>query len=229
MPRASAHCLLVQCGRVVRAGLGLWSDVRWGKRSRGSSEPRLVRLPMSSSNRSARVSLPVWRAARRLVAWIVLAAGCAERPAELANSLPSWNDTGVKAQIIDFVHAVTTVGTPDFVPAADRIAVFDNDGTLWTEQPMYTQIVFAIDQAKLAAPSHPEWTSSPVFKALMAHDEKALAATWTQASARVPRRRELGHDGRCVRQDIRDWLASAQHPTLHRPYTDLVYAPMQDS
>jgi hypothetical protein len=112
---------------------------------------------------------------RRAILWLALAAGCVERPMLLADPLQSWNDTGARGRIIAFVKATTTVGTADFVPAGDRIAVFDNDGTLWAEQPLDVQLAFMIDQVKLAAPLHPEWKASPAFSALMTHDEKALA------------------------------------------------------
>ena len=98
-----------------------------------------------------------------------------------ADPLPSWNDTAPKAAIVAFVEKVTKEGSPDFVPEPERIAVFDNDGTLWVEQPMYTQFAFALDRVKALAPQHPEWKTTQPFKAVLEGDMKALAAAARRA------------------------------------------------
>ncbi|RVI63349.1 haloacid dehalogenase-like hydrolase, partial [Sinorhizobium meliloti] len=93
-----------------------------------------------------------------------------------SDPLPSWNDTAPKAAVVAFVEKVTTENSPDFVPEPERIAVFDNDGTLWVEHPMYTQLAFALDRVKAEAVAHPEWKDKQPFKAVLEGDMKALAA-----------------------------------------------------
>jgi phosphoglycolate phosphatase-like HAD superfamily hydrolase len=144
------------------------------------------------------------------------------RSAETA--LPSWRDGPAKRAIVKFVGDVTREGTMTYVEPAQRIAVFDNDGTLWTEQPIYVQFAFLLDQVKAAAPAHPEWKSNPAFKALMARDQAALAAQQKQLMQLVA----VANSGMSVDaydQTIRAWLAKARHPKFNRPYTELVYQP----
>ena len=105
--------------------------------------------------------------------------------ADAADPLPSWNDTATKEAIVDFVEKVSKEGSPDFVPVAERIAVFDNDGTLWSEQPGYFQLLFAIDRIKKLAPEHPEWKTTEPFKSVLAGDMKGLAATGTKGLEQV--------------------------------------------
>jgi phosphoglycolate phosphatase-like HAD superfamily hydrolase len=141
-----------------------------------------------------------------------------------AMALPSWNDGAARQAILKFVADVTHEGAPGYVPPADRIAVFDNDGTLWSEQPLYFQFVFMLDQVKAAAPNHPEWKNNPAFKALMAHDYAALASQQKPLLQLMA----VANSGMTVDaydQTIRDWLAKARHPKFNRPYTDLVYQP----
>ncbi len=121
---------------------------------------------------------------------------------------------------------VTTAGTPDFVPESERIVTFDNDGTLWCEQPNYVQVAFMLDQVKAAAPKHPEWQDDPVFKALAAHDQAALAALDQQKLLELLLEANSGMTTEVYDQTIREWLKMARHPTLKRPYTELVYQPM---
>lgn len=142
-----------------------------------------------------------------------------------ANPLPSWNDTGPKAAIVNFVGRVTKEGGPDFVPPAERIAVFDNDGTLWAEQPAYFQLLFAVDRVKAMAPQRPEWKGVAAIQAAVNGDMKALASGETGLLEIVA----ASHAGMTTdefRMVVSEWLASAQHPTLKRPYTTLVYQPM---
>lgn len=141
-----------------------------------------------------------------------------------ADALPSWRNGTAKQTITKFVGDVTREGSPSFVAPAERIAVFDNDGTLWSEQPLYFQFLFMLDQVKAAAPGHPEWKSNPAFKALVTKDYPALASHEKELLQLVA----VANSGMTVDEydkTIRDWLATARHPKFKRPYTDLVYQP----
>ena len=146
--------------------------------------------------------------------------------AQTPDPLPSWNDGATKKSITDFVARVTTPGGPDFVPVEQRIATFDNDGTLWCEQPVYFQVAFAFDRVKALAPQHPEWRNKQPFKALLDKDPKALAAAGEKGLLAII---EATHTGMTVGDfttTVLDWTATARHPRFKRPYTDLVYQPM---
>jgi phosphoglycolate phosphatase-like HAD superfamily hydrolase len=140
--------------------------------------------------------------------------------------LPSWNDGAVKKSIIDFVAHVTTSGGTDFVPVPERIATFDNDGTLWTEQPIYFQLAFALDRVKALASQHPEWKAKQPFKALLAGDKKALAAAGKGGLLQIVAATHSGMTTDDFTKTVLDWIATARHPRFNRPYTDLVYQPM---
>ena len=140
--------------------------------------------------------------------------------------LPAWNDGAVKKSITDFVARVTAPGGPDFVPAAERIATFDNDGTLWTEQPCYFQLAFALDRIKAMAPRHPEWKDKQPFKALLAHDEKALAAAGEKGLFEILEATHTGMTTEEFSRVVLEWVSTARHPRFNRPYTELVYQPM---
>ena len=140
--------------------------------------------------------------------------------------LPAWNDGAVKKSITDFVARVTAPGGPDFVPAAERIATFDNDGTLWTEQPYYFQFAFALDRIKAMAPRHPEWKDKQPFKALLAHDEKALAAAGEKGLFEILEATHTGMTTEEFSRVVLEWVSTARHPRFNRPYTELVYQPM---
>ena len=148
--------------------------------------------------------------------------------AALAQSdpLPSWNEGPAKARIAGFVQAVTEQGGKDYVPPADRIAVFDNDGTLWSEQPAYFKLLFAIDRVKVLAPKHPEWRTKQPFKAVLEGDMKALAASGEKGVLELVMATHAGSTADEFAGIVRDWLATARHPKFKRPYTDLVYQPM---
>jgi phosphoserine phosphatase len=146
--------------------------------------------------------------------------------AQISDPLPSWNDGSAKQAIVDFVGKVTQPGGADFVPAAERIAVFDNDGTLWAEQPMYVQLAFALDRVKLLAPEHPEWNERPAVRAVLDNDLQALAAAGTEGLIELIMLTHAGNTTAQFEQIVKDWLAAARHPKLERPYTDLVYQPM---
>ena len=148
--------------------------------------------------------------------------------AAFAQSLTSWNEGPAKRAILQFVAAVTTPGSPDLVPAEERIAVFDNDGTLWAEQPLYFQIVFMLDQVKRAAPQHPEWKDDPAFKALVAHDQKALAALGMKPVLKLLAAANSGMTTAEYDRLVRQWLATAKEPRFKVAYTELVYLRMQE-
>ncbi|MRK22065.1 HAD family phosphatase [Pseudomonas sp. JG-B] len=140
--------------------------------------------------------------------------------------LPSWKDGPSRQAIEAFVSAVTKEGVKDYVPPAERIAVFDNDGTLWSEQPMYFEVLFALDEVKRLAPQHPEWKEQQPFKAVLEGDQKALAESGTEGLMKI-----IGatHSGMSTEQFIEQsqgWLAKAVHPRSKKPYTEMVYQPM---
>ncbi|MBY3119504.1 HAD family hydrolase [Rhizobium laguerreae] len=143
-----------------------------------------------------------------------------------SDPLPSWNDTASKAAIVSFVEKVTGQGSANFVPEAERIAVFDNDGTLWVEHPMYTQLAFALDRVKALAPQHPEWKETPPFKAVLEGDMKALAASGEKGLVELIMTTHAGMTSSDFQKIVTDWLASARDPKFKRPYTELVYQPM---
>ena len=146
--------------------------------------------------------------------------------AQTSDPLPSWNDGAAKKSIVDFVARVTTPAGADSVPAEQRIAAFDNDGTLWTEQPMYFQGLFAFDRVKAMAPQHPEWRTTQPFKAVLDNDMAALAATGEKGIAEIVAVTHSGMTTEAFTKIVLDWLATARHPRFNRPYTDLVYQPM---
>jgi hypothetical protein len=146
--------------------------------------------------------------------------------AAAADPLPSWNDGQSRRAIIDFVQRVTADGGADFVPASERIAVFDNDGTLWVEKPMYVQLAFALDRVKALAPKHPEWKDKQPFKAALEGDLAAVAAGGEHALLELIMATHAGMTTDAFARVVKDWLATARHPRFNRPYTDLVYQPM---
>lgn len=146
--------------------------------------------------------------------------------AQSGDPLPSWNEGAAKARIVAFVNAVTEPGGKDFVAPAERIAVFDNDGALWSEQPMYFQLAFAIDRVKALAPKHPEWKSKQPFKAAVEGDMKTLAAAGEHGLLELVAASHAGLTTDEFSVVVKDWLASARHPRFKRPYNELTYAPM---
>ncbi len=143
-----------------------------------------------------------------------------------ADPLPSWNDGPAKKSILDFVARTTTAGGPDFVPVAERIAAFDNDGTLWTEQPVYFQVAFAMDRVKALAPRHPEWKTLEPFKSVLTDDRAALAAMGEKGLLEIVAATHAGFTTMEFAKAVTDWIDTARHPRFKRPYTDLVYQPM---
>jgi phosphoglycolate phosphatase-like HAD superfamily hydrolase len=161
-----------------------------------------------------------------LVAFLFLPA-CGQVQAQ-GNPVPSWNDGRAKQSIVDFVKRVSAKGGKDFVPPAERIAVFDNDGTLWAEQPMYFQLVFALDRVKALAPQHPERKDKEPFAALLKGDLKGALAGGEPAIFQIVMATHAGMTTDEFDNNVRDWIATAKHPKTKRPYTEMVYQPMLD-
>ncbi|HLG48396.1 MAG TPA: HAD family hydrolase [Reyranella sp.] len=143
-----------------------------------------------------------------------------------ADRLPSWNGGSAKTAILDFVARTTTAGGPDFVPVPERIAVFDNDGTLWAEQPIYFQFAFAIDRVKALAPQHPEWKDREPIMSVIAGDMAGLAATGEKGLLEIMAATHAGMTVEEFTRTVEQWVATARHPRFDRPYTELVYQPM---
>ena len=141
-------------------------------------------------------------------------------------TLPAWADGEAKAAILSFVDRVTDASGPDFVPASERIAVFDNDGTLWCEQPIYFQAAFALDRVKAMAAQHPEWKQQQPFKAFLSGDKKALAEQGEKALLTLVAAAHSGMSTDEFAKSVADWLAIAKHPRFNRPYNELIYQPM---
>ncbi len=140
--------------------------------------------------------------------------------------LPSWNDGPAKKSITDFVARVTTQNGPDFVTPAERVAVLDNDGTLWPEHPMYFQLAFALDRVKVMAPLHPEWRDQQPFKAVLEGDMKTLAESGEHGLLQLVMVTHAGMTNDEFEKIVSDWLATARHPRFNRLYTELTYQPM---
>ncbi len=140
--------------------------------------------------------------------------------------LPSWNDGPTKKSITEFVAKVTKEGSPDFVPVAERIATLDNDGTLWCEQPLYFQLLFALDRVKALAPQHPEWKTKEPFASLLKGDVKGALAGGEHAFLEIIVVTHAGMTTAEFEKIVADWIATAKHPKFKRPYTECVYQPM---
>ena len=150
----------------------------------------------------------------------------ASAPAAQADPLPSWNDGATKKAIVDFVSRVTRQGGPDFVQPSERIATFDNDGTLWSEQPIYFQLAFALDRVKTLAPKHRDWQQKQPFKGILDGDMKAVVAAGEKGLLEVLAATHAGSTTEEFEKLVTEWIATARHPKLNRPYTDLVFQPM---
>lgn len=140
--------------------------------------------------------------------------------------LPSWNDTVAKEAIVNFVEKVTTEGSPAFVPLDERIATFDNDGTLWAEKPMYFQLLFALDRVKQLAPQHPEWETKAPFASLLKGDVKAALAGGEKSIAEIVMVTHAGITTDQFEKIVEDWIATARHPETGKLFTQMVYQPM---
>jgi len=153
--------------------------------------------------------------------------GCAGRsPFASTPALPSWNDGATKQRILSFVTTVTDETSPDFVPRGERIAVFDNDGTLWAEKPMYFQLLFAIDRVEEMAPDHPDWKTREPFASLLAGKPEEALAGGERAVLELIMTTHAGMTTAEFEAAVKEWLAGARHPQTGRPYTQMVYQPM---
>jgi len=140
--------------------------------------------------------------------------------------LPSWNAGHAKARVVAFVTAVVEPGGKHYVPPGERIATFDNDGTLWAEQPMYFQFMFMLDRVKALAPQHPEWKSQEPFASVLKGDIKAALGGGERAVEEIMMATHAGMTTDAFEQTVKEWMATARHPVTRRPYTEMVYQPM---
>ena len=166
------------------------------------------------------------RGAIRLALVSLLALGLVSLAAAQSGPLPSWNDGPVKQALVTFVQAISEKSGARYVAPEERIAVFDNDGTLWSEQPLYFQLLFALDRVRALAPKHPEWKTQQPFKGILEKDMKAVMAAGEKGLGEILAATHAGMTTDEFAQIARDWLAQARHPRFQRPYTDLVFQPM---
>jgi len=165
------------------------------------------------------------------IALVLLAGACivAEtlaRTAQPGDPLPSWNEGASKEAMTQFVEDVTTAGGAAFVPPSERIAVFDNDGTLWAEQPLYFQLAFALDRVKEMAPQHPEWKEQQPFQGVLENDLESVLAGGEHAILELVMATHAGNTTEEFSQIVTDWVTTAKHPRTGRLYTDMFYHPM---
>jgi phosphoserine phosphatase len=158
-------------------------------------------------------------------ALVLMALAFSPAHAQARDPLPSWTKGPTKSAIIQFVRSVTTKGSKHYVPPAERIATFDNDGTLWVEQPIYTQITFMFDRVKELAPQHPEWKTTQPFKALLEGDMKTVAASGKKGIMEMLAATHTGMTAEQFERTVTEWVATAKHPKFKRLYTELVYKP----
>jgi phosphoserine phosphatase len=159
--------------------------------------------------------------------WFVLVAlAFAATVTHAQDPLPSWNEGPAKKTIVAFVAKVTKEGSSEFVPPSERIATFDNDGTLWAEQPMYFQGLFLVDRVKALAPQHPEWKTKEPFASLLKGDMKSVAAADEKGAIEMLAATHTGMTTEEFEKIVKDWIAIARHPKTKRPYTEMVYQPM---
>jgi phosphoglycolate phosphatase-like HAD superfamily hydrolase len=169
---------------------------------------------------------------RAIIALLLAAASGLAAPGDPVSKVPpplaSWHDTAAKKAVVDFVTRVTDKESPDFVPPAERIAVFDNDGTLWPENPMPFQLAFALDELKRRLPEEPEWKDDPTVQAALAGNLPALLADHYKGLFRIIELTGSGMTTVEFADRVRHWLATAKHPRFDRPYDQLTYQPMQE-
>lgn len=175
--------------------------------------------------RVRRQGLSFWRESLALLVAAWLVAGCASAP-QTADPLPSWNEGAAKAAIVKLVEDTTRAASPDFVPPAERIATFDNDGTLWCEHPLYVEVLFTGDRIRALAAQHPEWRTTMPFKAAVDNDQAAMARLSGEDFLQLAAATHAGLTSAEFRKLVADWLAVAKHPRFNHLYTDLVYQPM---
>jgi hypothetical protein len=155
-----------------------------------------------------------------IVLAVSLTLACVHVAAAADDPLPSWNDEAAKRAIVDFVKRVTTPGGKDFVPQSERIATFDNDGTLWAEQPIYFQFAFAFDRVKTLAPQHPQWKATQPFRAAIESDLQTVAESGEKGLLEIMEATHAGMTTDDFHKTVADWTATAQHPRFNRPYIE---------
>ena len=143
-----------------------------------------------------------------------------------ADVLPSWNEGPAKQSILDFVRTTTDPSNPKFVPPENRIATFDQDGTLWVEHPLYTQAIYVLDRVKDLTPTHPDWKKEEPFKAIIARDQQAIEKFQEHDWEKILGATLSGMTNADFLSEVKRWLQTAKHPRFKRPYTELVYQPM---
>ncbi|APW61995.1 hypothetical protein BSF38_03527 [Paludisphaera borealis] len=156
----------------------------------------------------------------------VLLTSVLSAPAFADDPLASWNESPTKRAVVSFVERVVKQGGPDFVPVADRVAAFDNDGTLWSEQPTYVQAAFLIDRVKALAAEHPDWKDKQPFKSVIENGLEGTLTLSTHQVVEIVAATHTGMDVDAFQRIVEDWLATAEHPRFKKPYTELVYQPM---
>ena len=173
-----------------------------------------------------------------LLSLTLILAGCSNNPTPAASPagqpaattaadpLPSWNDGPAKQAILEFVKTTTDKGSPKFVPPEDRIATFDQDGTTWVEQPIYSQVLFAFDRVAEMAPQHPEWRTKMPFKAILTGDREAMAKFTLKDIEVIAMATHTGMTAEAFTPLVTDWMAKAKHPKFDKPYPQMVYQPM---
>lgn len=182
--------------------------------------PSLTRLSLLAA--SLLVAIPLIAS----ISHVPEAAVTPSATALIADPLPSWNTGAAKQSITDLVARITKEGSPDFVPIEARIATFDNDGTLWCEQPMYFQLLFALDRVKAMAPGHPAWKDHEPFQSILAGDIKKALASGEKGLMEIIAATHSGMSTAEFDTIVQDWIATAQHPIYKKPLTDCVYQPM---
>jgi phosphoglycolate phosphatase-like HAD superfamily hydrolase len=170
------------------------------------------------------MTCPARAATRHLLAVLLLL--MAAPSAQGANQLPSWNEGQAKQAILDFVERVTAQGSPDFVSEPERIAAFDNDGTLWSEQPIYFQLAFALDRVKALASQHPEWKDKEPFASLLRGDLKTAFAGGEPAVLEIVTATHAGMTSEEFADSVHEWITTAKHPGTGKLYREMVYQPM---
>jgi phosphoglycolate phosphatase-like HAD superfamily hydrolase len=160
------------------------------------------------------------------ISLVAVALACTAAIAVAQDPLPSWNNGPAKKAITAFVGEVTREGSPNYVAPAERIATFDNDGTLWAEQPMYFQFLFALDRVKALAPNHPEWEDKEPFVSLLRDNTKGVLAGGEKSIAELLMVTHVGMTTAEFEQTVKDWIATAKHPKTGRLYTEMIYQPM---
>jgi len=214
-------------GRAGRPSAGSDSVGHHGpSRRRSLAEPPSGRHPSSRTTRARPHGLRFVPLVFLLPLLVLLVPLAAPRALAADDPLPAWKDGPAKRSIVAFVRAATDESSPDYVPPAERIATFDNDGTLWPSHPMYAQLAFALDRIKALAPSHPEWKTQQPFKAVLENDMTTLSAAGEKGIVELVMGSHAGMTTAEFETIVTDWLEKARHPRFEKRYTELAYQPM---